>query len=65
MTLESCAMMYFAGKKTLPMCFALVLISLRHRIQFLPGFLSVRGTAVQPGLLFIVYGKMSTCNILG
>ena len=34
--------------------------------SFFPGFLSARGTAVQPGLLFIVYGNCKcTGNILG
>ena len=47
MTSESCAMMYFAGKKTLPMRFALVSMPTPQRTQFLPGVLSVRGTAVR------------------
>ena len=35
------------------------------KFSFFLGFISARGTVVQPELLFIVYGKMSICSILG
>ena len=68
MTSESCAMMNFAGKNfadAFRISFDAVATSRDIEFSFLRGFISAHGTAVQQGLLFIVYGKMSTCNILG
>ena len=63
MTSESYAMMNFAGKNSanaFRISFDADATSCDIEFSFFPGFLSARGTAVQPGLLFIVYGKMST-----
>ena len=54
-----------AGKKlanTFPISFDADATSCDTEFSFFPVFLSEGGTAVQPGLLFTVYGKMNTCD---